>query len=323
MTSNFECPICSNNFWEKCKSFTYEPFACRASALDNIQYRFTDLRRHILSQLWFQGQSEIVLTSLRCKSCGFMCYTPRPSVNDLSLKYEFLNSLPENLTTFNPSAKRKHVTDKRAARLFKLMMKGQRRDDFKILDYGGKFGGLLKYFVGDQLDCYLIDYNIEVESGIKRLGSTFNEMPPDMLFNVIICSHVLEHVVDPIDTLKQFLPFLKSNGMVYVEVPSQIWQGIPIRSDPVTHVNFFSKDSFRTAILRSGFSIHQLKESIEPYGTNHKRVIWAVISKGDRLSLMDDRTNRSVNFLRPTLVQKLRKKIENRWIKWLNKRLAR
>jgi 2-polyprenyl-3-methyl-5-hydroxy-6-metoxy-1,4-benzoquinol methylase len=51
----------------------------------------------------------------------------------------------------------------------------------------------------------------------------------DQIFDVIIFSHVLEHLVDPVASIKRLLPFLKKGGKILIALPNianwrQRWQ---------------------------------------------------------------------------------------------------
>jgi len=43
---------------------------------------------------------------------------------------------------------------------------------------------------------------------------------PDKKFDVLIFSHVLEHLVDPVETIQKLLPFLKTGGKVIIALPN-------------------------------------------------------------------------------------------------------
>ena len=117
------------------------------------------------------------------------------------------------------------------------------------LDFGGGDGKLLAPFVDAGHDCYLVDYNTEPLPGVKKLADTLDGV--DDTFDAIICSHVLEHVADPLGTLRDLRARLRPGGRIYAEVPSEVWRGIPIERDPVTHVNFFTVASFGRRITAS------------------------------------------------------------------------
>ena len=79
--------------------------------------------------------------------------------------------------------------------------------------------------------------------GAKKLGNNINDARIEKKFDIVICSHVLEHVSDLSNLVTKLKKQLKSNGIIYAEVPQEIWAGLRIDADPVTHVNFRYFDS--------------------------------------------------------------------------------
>lgn len=321
METNFECPVCCSNELEPIKQHQYESnYFYNPIGLNNQAFKFVALRRHILCYLWFKDQQDIQLTSVLCNDCGFVCYSPRPTENDLFEKYTFLNRIKKKKEINSFTKRSNQIIDKRAHRLYHLMIKYKQDNNFSILDYGGGSGELLTYFVNERVKCYLIDFNTQINPGIQKIGSTIADLPSESSFNVIVCSHVLEHVVNPVSMLKQLRGFLKSNGVIYIEIPVEIWEGVPVQHDPVTHINYFTKESLRKAIVISGFKVDKIKYDIQPYGNKYKRVAWAIISKDDALKTTFHHSSKlTMQLLKPNRLKKLWRVIEDRWLNYLNK----
>lgn len=115
-----------------------------------------------------------------------------------------------------------------------------------VLDIGGGDGKLLKPFIDQGFDCYVIDYNPSPISGVTRLGSTISDLAPGRRFDVILCNHFLEHIVDPLGVVKSLTNHITAAGVLHVEVPDEVWGGLPLPHDAAMHVNYFTK---RTAEL--------------------------------------------------------------------------
>lgn len=321
MKTNFDCPSCSENSWlQGCKYRYPTNNYIDPRSLNRYNAKFIAVRHHILSYLWFANKDEIEITSLFCRKCGFICYTPRPTEIDLQIKYGFLNGVEKVGANNNPNTLSHKILDKRASRLFSIITSQKKNDKLSILDYGGGDGGLLRYFSANRSQCYLIDFNTKVKPGIKRLGSTIDDLPPEKRFNVVVCSHVLEHVCYPVDILKKLGDFLVPGGIIYVEVPAEVWKDVPLRHDPVTHINFFSKESLRTTIYESGFEIEKIKYDYQPYGEKYKRVVWAIIACNDEIGFISPRKpNKTMQFFNPGVVRTALRKIEDRWLKYKDK----
>ncbi len=315
MKTNFKCPICSGSEWHRYRKYIYKKNNYTYPLnLNNSRVKYIAMRHHILSYLWFADSDEIELTSLLCNKCGFMCYTPRPTAIDLDTKYNFLNGIEKIGAMNSPNIRGFQIIEKRAFRLYSIIEKYKKGKTFNVLDYGGGDGSLLKHFVAKDIACYLVDFNQQPIPGVKRLGSTINDLSLDLLFDVIICSHVLEHVVDPVELLKQLRPFLRDNGIIYIEVPIEVWKDIPLQYDPVTHINFFTKESLQTAVHESHYKSEKIKYDYQPYGNIYKRVAWAIITKNNKPSDVFYKPEKTIQLLNPGLVKKIIRSLENIWI---------
>lgn len=58
------------------------------------------------------------------------------------------------------------------------------------------------------------------EGKVITYCSYFEEFEPPMLFDSVVCTYVLEHVVDPVLVLSRTRRWLKSNGLLVVSVPN-------------------------------------------------------------------------------------------------------
>jgi SAM-dependent methyltransferase len=108
-----------------------------------------------------------------------------------------------------------------------------------------------------------------------RMDVTDMNPYPEGRFDVFICSHVLEHVADDQQALKELFRILKPGGWGILMVPINL-VAKEIDEDPrITdeherwrrfgqndHVRLYTKNGFLDRVGRAGFEIHQ-------YGMNH------------------------------------------------------
>jgi len=83
-------------------------------------------------------------------------------------------------------------------------------------------------------------------------------------FDLITLSHVIEHVPDPLDTLRRLALLLAPNGRLVITTPNAKslgarlfgahWRGL----EPPRHFNVFSPESMGEAMQRAGLTIEQL-----------------------------------------------------------------
>jgi 2-polyprenyl-3-methyl-5-hydroxy-6-metoxy-1,4-benzoquinol methylase len=161
--------------------------------------------------------------------------------------------------------------------LFKNAVK---QNDLNILDVGCGTGILGAYFIKNQ-NCKV--YGIEIsksayEEALEVLNYAVKGNVETMvldydknLFDVIIMGDVVEHLINPMDTLKKLLPFLKKGGQIHVTVPNvrhwevvvnllfkDEWEYKDSGILDYTHIRFFTKKSFVKMLNRIA-NVHVVK----------------------------------------------------------------
>ena len=168
----------------------------------------------------------------------------------------------------------------RAERIFSQCSKYLANRNLDVLDYGGGNGKILIPFMEKKHKCFLMDYNDRQIDGVIKLADDINAYKGGEKFDLIICSHVLEHVSNFPGLVNKLNGLLNTGGIIYAEVPQEIWAGLRIDADPVTHINFFTFNSFRNLFLVNGFSIIEASQEISNYGRGYLEVIW-LVAKSD------------------------------------------
>lgn len=256
MVSEYSCPVCAADDWEAVETLTY-----RRGERGLAQ------RTLILHDLWFAGRDVIVLRSRLCRRCGFAAVSPRPTEEDLVAKYDVLR---RNAT---PTAEENDK--RRAERTHAALVAQLGREPQRVLDFGGGDGRLMDPFIARGADCYLLDHYDMPRAGVRRLGAVLDDLPDGMDFDAIVCSHVLEHLAEPRSALLGLAARLTQDGALYVEVPDQVWQSIPI-GDAVTHVNFFTLRSLQALMSGAGLEVRSLAAGPGSFAGRRKRVLVGV-----------------------------------------------
>lgn len=206
----------------------------------------------------------------KCNNCGAAFTTPRPS--DLSPFY------PEKYRRYNPIILNilKTFYNMRAAkwsRNFKLpgvvfemgcgdgiMLNSLRLYGWQIFGNERTLGAA--HFARHQL-------NVPIFVG------GLDSLSPTPIADLIILFQVLEHLEDPLKTLKQLNPLLKPNGKLIIGVPNfggwqaKIGGAKWLHLDVPRHLFHFSPESLQYCLNESGFAITQVSyKSFEhdPYG---------------------------------------------------------
>lgn len=309
MIDRFACPVCRGTTWNELERFTYFSKDHEANKINTLLSLFqkgwqlarilafprpsrssitrTQLnhyqiqRREVLFDIWFPGADKIELTSQYCTSCGFTAYSPRPEEQDMEGKYHYLITAETETVGQNDTDAYTHELHlKRVQHLYHRARKYLPDSICSILDYGGGRGALMASFLADGHDCCIVDYNNDTIDGVTKIGNDINDLNTGRKFDLIVLSHVLEHVVNPGILLSALSECLTDNGVLFAEVPLEIWVGIRIEADPVTHINFFTVNSFTQLLVNNGFRILEQKTEILNCGNNYMEVIWLIARPG-------------------------------------------
>jgi len=245
-----QCPICKSINWLVIGQRSYLK-ADTESFNNYIQARY-----RVLFEVWLPDQEEITLTSKLCQDCGFVTYTPRPDSADIEAKYKFLSKLDNTRVVIDPES---IIESKRSLKLFRYI-KSQfpLNNKTRILDFGGGDGHLMREFISYGADCYLIDTTEAIYSGVTHIGYTEGDLLSEQKFEVIVCSHVIEHVEYPRMLIYEAMRVAK---YVYVEVPledtARLSQNYVF--DKVGHINYYSPKTIRRLLQTCNLHIMDQK----------------------------------------------------------------
>jgi GT2 family glycosyltransferase len=78
--------------------------------------------------------------------------------------------------------------------------------------------------------------------------------------DLIIATHILEHTIDPLRTLKEWLRLLRPEGRIILSVPNN--ERLPTMLIDYTHVHAYNEDSLKNIMEVSGFFIDSIKTDL-------------------------------------------------------------
>lgn len=164
-----------------------------------------------------------------------------------------------------------------------LQVWGQLRSPRRVLDYGSGNGVLTAWMYANGFGNEIVGIDIS-QAGVKYAAKTFGKsevvfntfQPGEALdhlgrFDVVVCSHVLEHVTHPENSLAQIIPL---SEWFVLEVPLEecLVQkclsafGADRLSNPVGHVNFWTKTKFCSFLKSCGlFVVRDFRYASAPY----------------------------------------------------------
>ncbi len=131
--------------------------------------------------------------------------------------------------------------------------------DSKILDWGCGDGSFIRLLRNFGLHCFGIDAYMKDLNDPQVSATTIEKADfPAEYFDIITCFHVLEHLVDPLNSVKHALKLLKTGGLIIVEVPNLDSIGFQIfkrRWQPLempTHLNHFTPATLQKVFESAG-----------------------------------------------------------------------
>jgi SAM-dependent methyltransferase len=140
------------------------------------------------------------------------------------------------------------------------------RDVKSVMEIGCGAGGILKSW---QLNGYetigfdLGDHYFVDDPALKLIKGDFASTKKT--YDLIILSHVLEHIEDPVKFLQNTLGVLKPKGLIYIEVPGvfEMHSGDYNRYFQGAHLFWFTKWQLIRILNRLGFEILSSSQSVK------------------------------------------------------------
>ena len=205
---------------------------------------------------------------VRCRKCGLMYQNPQPAQEDLSGRYdqEYFQYERTNEEQF-----------------FHLMTLGLRDIGFEslessindpsrsFLDVGCATGSLIAHMTkrnwsvqGVEICKPAAEYGTKNRKVPISIGTLENAAFPDGSFTVAHCSHLIEHLTDPISFIREIRRVLKPGGYFVAATPnSDGFQarlfGNNWRSAIADHVVLYSRRTLRQLLNSNGFHLLRAK----------------------------------------------------------------
>ncbi|MBL8491154.1 MAG: class I SAM-dependent methyltransferase [Rhodocyclaceae bacterium] len=191
----------------------------------------------------------------RCAGCGLVYATPQPTAEELTEYYR--HYWDGEVAVSTPSTRRYYLAQS-ASRVDYL-----RRHGFPagprpaVLDVGAGLGlfhdGLA--LRGITHDFHATETDGEQLAGLKgRFGddhaaTDISGLPAGATYDLLVLSHVLEHMADPHGFLAAILGRLNPGGLLLVEVPNGDYR---YKNNFESHLLFFAPETLRALLARHG-----------------------------------------------------------------------
>ena len=203
---------------------------------------------------------------VKCRDCGLIFLNPRPSWETVRRRYG------PNQYNYLVGGKKYINAEKEMVRgnLHAVQSIGALKKVGKLLEVGSATGYFLKAAEMRGWEVYGVEICKEGVEYSKRefgiitfLGTLEEANFPSNFFDVIVIYHTLEHLIDPLATLKEAKRILKDDGLVNISVPNmscweRILQGKKWGTFELpSHLYCFSPLTLHRLVQKAGFMIRK------------------------------------------------------------------
>ena len=171
----------------------------------------------------------------------------------------------------------------RDRRLWQLLKKQFINTEISILDFSPS-RSLFRKWKNEKTINYIAsdlsgDFMADVAYDITQIPEQDNQ------FDLIICYHILEHIINDVEAMKELYRVLKTNGTVIIQTPykdGEIYEDYAITSEAdrlnhfgqADHVRVYSVEGLKTRLENVGFAIKVKQfEKDEYLGFSDKEII--------------------------------------------------
>jgi len=171
----------------------------------------------------------------------------------------------------------------RDRRLWQLVKENYIKNDIQILDFSPSRPLFRKWKKEKNVNHIASDLSGDF---IADVSFDITQIPEqDNQFDLIICYHILEHVIDDVNAMKELHRVLKPNGTVLIQTPfkeGEIYEDYSITSEAERllhfgqedHVRIYSVDGLKNRLENSGFTISVKQFEKDTYlGFSNKEII--------------------------------------------------
>jgi len=131
-----------------------------------------------------------------------------------------------------------------------------------ILDWGGDTGKNTPF----KNECKQLHiYDISGKNAIEGARRVSKQEALCQKYDLIVCSHVLEHVPFPSDVLLEIRDCMKTGSLLYIELPfeaimqDEVAKQILAKRHWHEHINFFSESSLVSLLNACGYIVVEIK----------------------------------------------------------------
>ncbi|MCA8938501.1 MAG: methyltransferase domain-containing protein [Planctomycetes bacterium] len=248
-----DCPLCKASAAQElyrinCQGGEWESFAKHHAGEEPA-------RKVIIPH--FAGQS---FSYLKCKSCSFLwqgCVLDDQGMADLYARPEDDLGYAESLRAYQTRSSRQRGT-RLAMRVAQTLARTNANiTKVKVLDFGCGFGVWFRMAAAMGADCTGVELSEGRRAGMSAAGiRVFKELSDvNESFDLVLSDQVIEHVVDPVQSVKELVSKAKPGAVVFLGTPSSRKASSVIRNTaasntynpirPFIHINSFTNQTLK------------------------------------------------------------------------------
>jgi hypothetical protein len=195
-------------------------------------------------------------------------------------------------------------TEERARRIFDRIVRYSSGDGTGkiVLDIGGGAGQASLGFAQHGSTVHVVDVAAGPLLHRNMIGHhvPLQDFKLGVSADIAIMAHILEHVWSPTLVLSQVSAFLADQGLIYIEVPFELYTPLVLRkTGDVAHVGYFTRSTLREFLGKAGFEIFFVRFMLESYGSRKVVTICAIGQRRPRSHLITKGSTHRHGWTRP------------------------
>lgn len=212
-------------------------------------YNCQSQQAYVCTHKTFRGQCLFL-----CADCGLVFSWPQPMPEQLAeYNRDFFNESIGGLPV-QESAKLffEGIALVRLSQIESFFSQGLPQS---VLEIGPGSGVFCRHYLSKRSDARytVVETDTLCQTILSQMGvyvkNDITELNENDSFDLLIMSHVLEHVIDPISFLSDAIAFLNNGGIVFIEVPCSDYQ---YKGMNEPHLLFFDKNSMHHLLTKVG-----------------------------------------------------------------------
>ena len=202
-----------------------------------------------------------------CKNCGLIQMNPRMTQEAYNHFYNTEQKklyIGKNIVN-DEYFKSQYIRGKAIFRFLQEKLKIN-INNLNILEIGTSAGGILKYFKdkGNKVcGCDLCSEYIEFgkkQYGLNLFVGTIEDMDIKQTPDIVIYSHVIEHILNPIDELIKLKSIINNKSYIYIELPgvkylTHSYNMDFLRQIQNAHVYYFTLTTLKNVLEKAGYDL--------------------------------------------------------------------